>query len=120
MASEKFVTKVQCLRGGWTDHSGSAAGRAGRTRRRQLQKEDGTILIQLVSPVSKDRVPKILKNARGFVYCVSSMGVTGQEGNLPPSDFRIPDSGKERGKDSGYDGIWYPHGGGCTSDERDY
>ena len=44
----------------------------------QLQKEDGTILIQLVSPVSKDRVPKILKNARGFVYCVSSMGVTGQ------------------------------------------
>ena len=25
----------------------------------QLQKEDGTILIQLVSPVSKDRVPKI-------------------------------------------------------------
>ena len=45
----------------------------------QLQKEDGTILIQLVSPVSKDRVPKILKNARGFVYCVSSMGVTGQE-----------------------------------------
>ena len=30
----------------------------------QLQKEDGTILIQLVSPVSKDRVPKILKNAR--------------------------------------------------------
>ena len=45
----------------------------------QLQKEDGTILIQLVSPVSKDRVPKILKDARGFVYCVSSMGVTGQE-----------------------------------------
>lgn len=27
----------------------------------QLQKEDGTILIQLVSPVSKDRVPKSLK-----------------------------------------------------------
>ena len=40
--------------------------------------------------------------------------------NLPPSDFRIPDSGKERGKNSGYDGIWYPHGRGCTSDERDY
>ena len=28
--------------------------------------------------------------------------------------------GKERGKNSGYDGIWYPHGRGCTSDERDY
>lgn len=39
---------------------------------------DNTILIQLVSPVSKERIPMILENARGFVYCVSSMGVTGQ------------------------------------------
>lgn len=43
-----------------------------------LAGNDGTILIQLVSPVSKERVPKLLENARGFVYCVSSMGVTGQ------------------------------------------
>jgi tryptophan synthase alpha chain len=37
------------------------------------------LLIQLVSPVSKDRIPMLLENARGFVYCVSSMGVTGQQ-----------------------------------------
>jgi tryptophan synthase alpha chain len=43
-----------------------------------LAGDDATILIQLVSPVSKDRIPKILENARGFVYCVSAMGVTGQ------------------------------------------
>lgn len=47
-----------------------------------LKKEDAPILIQLVSPVSKQRIPMILKNARGFVYCVSGMGVTGQSGNF--------------------------------------
>lgn len=43
-----------------------------------LNLSDATILIQLVSPVSGKRIPKILENARGFVYCVPSMGVTGQ------------------------------------------
>ena len=47
-----------------------------------LDKEDGAILIQLVSPVSGDRIPMILEHARGFVYCVSSMGVTGQAGTF--------------------------------------
>lgn len=47
-----------------------------------LDQIDGPILIQLVSPVSKHRIPKILEHARGFVYCVSSMGVTGQSASF--------------------------------------
>ena len=47
-----------------------------------LSGDDSTILIELVSPVSKDRIPRILDGARGFVYCVSAMGVTGQSGTF--------------------------------------
>lgn len=43
-----------------------------------LKGNDDTILIELVSPISDKRIPEILEDARGFVYCVSSMGVTGQ------------------------------------------
>lgn len=46
--------------------------------RQYLQQSDKTILIQLVSPVSQERIPELLNDAKGFVYCVSSMGVTGQ------------------------------------------
>lgn len=43
---------------------------------------DTTLLLQLIAPVSKQRIPMILEKARGFVYCVSSMGVTGQQADF--------------------------------------
>ena len=41
---------------------------------------DATILIQLVSPISAERIDTIASDAKGFIYCVSAMGVTGQGG----------------------------------------
>lgn len=44
---------------------------------RQLAEAADVHLIPLVAPTSKDRVVRISGKARGFVYCVSSLGVTG-------------------------------------------
>ena len=45
--------------------------------------EQDICLIPLVAPTSKDRVAQIAKGSKGFVYCVSTMGVTGMR-----SEFR--------------------------------
>jgi len=44
---------------------------------RELAEASGIHLIPLVAPTSNDRVRRIAANAKGFVYCVSSLGVTG-------------------------------------------
>jgi tryptophan synthase alpha chain len=42
----------------------------------------GITLISMIAPTSKERIHKIAREAEGFLYCVSSMGVTGMRSEI--------------------------------------
>ena len=58
----------------------------------------GLDLISLIAPTSHERISMIAKEAEGFVYCVSSMGVTGQEAQFHKEVKNYLKSVKEQSK----------------------
>ncbi|HEY8424236.1 MAG TPA: tryptophan synthase subunit alpha [Clostridia bacterium] len=57
-------------------------------------KSHGIDYIPLVSPASKDRIEMITKDATGFVYCISSFGVTGVRDTIDHKIHKIYDAVK--------------------------
>lgn len=47
-----------------------------------LISETDLCLIPLIAITSRERIPMLVKNAKGFIYCVSSLGVTGERSSF--------------------------------------
>ena len=55
----------------------------------------GVELIAFIAPTSQKRIEQIVKEARGFVYCVSSFGVTGVRESITTDIKKLIDSIKQ-------------------------
>lgn len=55
----------------------------------------GVVLISMIAPTSEDRIAMIAKEAEGFIYCVSSLGVTGVRSQLPKDINNMLQKAKE-------------------------
>lgn len=55
----------------------------------------GITLISMITPTSKERIRRIVAEAEGFVYCVSSLGVTGIRSEFAANLKEMIDTVKE-------------------------
>lgn len=64
----------------------------------QLTENNGRSFISLVAPTSEQRIERIASRAQGFLYCVSSLGVTGARSHLDASVVNFLDEVKKYAK----------------------
>jgi len=55
----------------------------------------GLELISLIAPTSEDRIAKIAQQSDGFLYCVSSLGTTGERDALDNNARRMIENAKQ-------------------------
>lgn len=58
-------------------------------------RKEGQTLISMIAPTSSDRVKMIAREAEGFVYCVSSLGVTGVRSEIGTGISKLIDQVRE-------------------------
>ncbi len=61
-----------------------------------LIENTGLYLIPLISVTSHNRIPMLVEKARGFIYCVSSLGVTGERKSFDNRIYEYITSVKEK------------------------
>jgi len=57
--------------------------------------EHGVTLISMIAPTSRERIQKVATNAEGFLYCVSSLGVTGERSTLGDAAMMMVQQAKQ-------------------------
>lgn len=65
---------------------------------RQLAEEKGIEYISLVAPNSDQRIKQIAEHAKGFLYCVSTLGVTGERKEMSAEALSFIDKVREYSK----------------------
>lgn len=53
------------------------------------------VRINMIAPTSRQRIAEVASNSKGFLYCVSSLGVTGMRSTLDDSAKRMVEQAKQ-------------------------
>lgn len=65
---------------------------------RDLAEQKAIEFISLVAPNSDQRIKQIAEQAKGFLYCVSSLGVTGERKDMSPETLTFIEKVREHSK----------------------